>query len=123
MDRILPSRKNENEELVTIPSTNISDDDVAFKLSVALPGLDKNDVRIEVKDNYLSISANIEEAKEEKDRHWIRKEFVHTSFYRAFTLPKDADPEKTEARMKNGLLTLKIGKIKNPGSSRKISVG
>ncbi|MDT7829392.1 hypothetical protein RQM65_12000 [Pricia sp. S334] len=41
VDKLLPRRKNEHEELVTIPSTNISTGDVACRLSVALPGIDK----------------------------------------------------------------------------------
>lgn len=123
VDRILPSHNNENEELVTIPSTNISDDDIAFELSVALPGLDKKDVRIEVIDDYLTIGAEIAQTKEEKKRHLVRQEFVHTSFYRAFGLPYNADPEKVSAKMKNGLLTLKIGKKKGRRKQKSITVG
>ncbi len=122
LDNLLPRRKNENEELVTIPSTNISDEDVAFELSVALPGLDKKDIRIELVEDYLTVSADIGETKEERDRHWVRKEFVDNSFYRAFALPKNVDPEKVDARMKDGLLTFKIGKKKGVDGFRTISV-
>ncbi|MEQ8218331.1 MAG: Hsp20/alpha crystallin family protein [Arenibacter sp.] len=51
VDRLLQHDKNNNEEPVTIPSTNIIDDDLVFELSVALPGLEKKDVRIEVVDD------------------------------------------------------------------------
>ncbi len=122
VDKLLPKRKNDNEELVTIPSTNISDGDVAFDLSVALPGLDKKDIHIEVVDDYLTISGTIDESKEERNTNWVRKEFIHNAFYRAFALPKNADPEKVDARMKNGLLKLKIGKKESVGTSKHISV-
>ncbi|WP_373518791.1 Hsp20/alpha crystallin family protein, partial [Pricia sp.] len=58
----------------------------------------------------------------ERDRHWVRKEFVHNAFYRAFGLPKNVDTEKVDARMKDGLLTLKIGKKKGVDGSRTIIV-
>lgn len=122
VDRILPKRKKENEELVTIPSTNISDEEVAFELSVALPGLEKKDVQIEVVDDYLTINAVVEQSNEERNKQWLRQEFVHHSFYRAFGLPHNADPEKVEARMKNGLLHLKIGKKKIAPSQRVINI-
>lgn len=122
VDRLLPSNKKDNEELVTIPSTNISDDNVAFELSVALPGLEKKDVRIEVVDDYLTITAQQERNNEERGRNWVRQEFVHNSFYRAFGLPHNADPEKVEATMKNGLLTLKIGKKKSSRTQKTIEV-
>lgn len=123
VDRKLPRRKNDNEELVTIPSTNISDDDVIFEISVALPGLDKKEVRNEMVDDYLTIGAGIEQTKEEKNRHWVRQEFVYKSFYRAFGLPHNADPEKVDAKMGNGLLTLKIGKKESRRKQKTINVG
>jgi HSP20 family protein len=83
VDRLLPRRKNDNEEQYplrrTIPSTNISDDDVAFELSVALLGLEKEEVDIEVVDDYLTITAQLEQNNEERGRNWVRQEFVHNS--------------------------------------------
>ena len=94
--KLLPNHRN--EEMVTVPSVNISDEDKAFELSIALPGMGKEDVQIEVQDNYLTIRAQSHAQKEEKNRNWIRTEFVSHSFYRAFELPTNADPEKVEAR-------------------------
>ena len=122
VDKLLPHRKKDDEELVTIPSTNISDDNVAFELSVALPGLEKKDVRIEVVDDYLTITAQLEHTSKEEGKNWVRQEFVHNSFYRAFRLPNNVDPEQLEAKMKNGLLSLKIGKKKGRRPQRIISV-
>ena len=104
--KLLPNN-SENEELVTIPSTNISDDEKAFELSIALPGLEKKDVSIEVQDDYLIISAHKEQNYEEKHRNWVRTEFVSNSFYRAFGLPANANPEKIEAKMRNGQLDIR----------------
>tara|TARA_R110000868_G_scaffold410962_1_gene701097 strand:+ start:2344 stop:2772 length:429 start_codon:yes stop_codon:yes gene_type:complete len=118
--KLLPKRQN--EEMVGIPSTNISDEDKAFELSIALPGLDKDDVQIEVKDNYLIISAKSQTQNQGIDKNWIRTEFVSHSFYRAFELPLNADGEKIDAKMKNGRLDIKIGKKIGATSRKAISV-
>lgn len=118
--KLLPDRKKDNEELVTIPSTNISDDEKAFELSLALPGLDKNDVNIEIQDDYLIVSASKEESHEEKHRNWVRTEFVSNSFYRAFVLPSNADPERVQAKMKNGRLDIRVGKAQKSEQKNRI---
>ena len=108
--------------MVIVPSVNISDEDKAFELSIALPGMGKEDVQIEVQDNYLTIRAQSHAQKEEKNRNWIRTEFVSHSFYRAFELPTNADPEKVEAKMKNGRLDIKVGKKDNLKAQKTITV-
>lgn len=118
--KLLPNKNTESEELVTIPSTNISDEEKAFELSFALPGLDKNDVNIEIQDDYLIVSAQKEQSHEEKHKNWVRTEFVSNSFYRAFGLPSDADPEKIQAKMKNGRLDIRVAKAKRPKQKNRI---
>jgi len=118
--KLLPNKDKDNEELVTIPSTNISDEDKAFELSLALPGLDKNDVKIEVQDDYLIVRAHREQTHEEKHKNWVRTEFVSNSFYRAFGLPSNADSEKIQAKMKNGRLDIRVGKSDRPEAKNRI---
>lgn len=99
-----------DEELVTVPSVNIADHDKSYKMSVALPGLDKKDVNLEVDGNCLTISSEKSyENKDEKD-NWMRQEYHYASFFRRFELPEDADPEKIEAKMKNGVLNIEVGR-------------
>jgi HSP20 family protein len=118
--KLLPKRRN--EEMVSIPSTNISDEDKVFELSIALPGLDKDDVHIEVKNNYLTINAKSQTKNEEKNKNWIRTEFISHSFYRAFELPLNADAENIDAKMKNGRLDIKVGKKNSDATQRMITV-
>lgn len=118
--KLLPDRNTDNEELVTIPSTNISDEEKAFELSLALPGLDKGDINIEIQDDYLIVSAKKEQTHEEKLKNWVRMEFVSNSFYRAFRLPSNADPEKIQANMKNGRLDIGAGKANRPEQKSRI---
>tara|TARA_R110002050_G_scaffold177889_1_gene311094 strand:+ start:60981 stop:61418 length:438 start_codon:yes stop_codon:yes gene_type:complete len=112
--KLLPNKNKDNEELVTIPSTNISDEEKAFELSLALPGLDKNDVNIEIENECIIVSAHKEQSREEKHKNWVRTEFVSNSFYRAFGLPPNADPQKVQAKMKNGRLDIRVGKATRP---------
>jgi HSP20 family protein len=118
--KLLPNQNN--KEMITVPSVNISDEDMAFELSIALPGMDKDDVQIEVQGDYLTIRASSQEQKENKNKNWIRTEFVSHSFYRAFELPTNADPEKVEAKMKHGRLDIKIGKKNSFKTQKTITV-
>jgi HSP20 family protein len=118
--KLLPNNNKDSEELVTIPSTNISDEQKTFELSFALPGLDKDNVNIEIQDDYLVVSAQKEQNHGEQHKNWVRTEFVSNSFYRAFRLPSNADPEKIQAKMKNGRLDIKVGKAKAPNQKNRI---
>lgn len=99
-----------SEEISTIPSVNIADENKAFEVSVALPGLDKKDVRIEIQNDCLVISSEKKYEKEEKNKNWMRREYGYASFQRMFQLPESADQEKVQAEMKNGVLSIKVAK-------------
>ncbi|MGB5820833.1 MAG: Hsp20/alpha crystallin family protein [Saonia sp.] len=118
--KLLPNKNSDSEELVTIPSTNISDEEKAFELSLALPGLDKDDINIEIQNDYIIVSAQKEQTQEEKHKNWVRTEFVSNSLYRAFGLPSNADPEKIQAKMKNGRLDIRVGKADRPEQKNRI---
>lgn len=98
------------EEVSTVPSVNISDENKAFEVNMALPGLDKKDVKIEIRDKCLVISSEKQYEKEDKLKDWMRKEYGYASFQRMFMLPDTADPQKVLAEMKNGILSVKIAK-------------
>ncbi|MDP2889527.1 MAG: Hsp20/alpha crystallin family protein [Bacteroidota bacterium] len=111
---------SEGEDVSTVPSVNISDANKAFEVNIALPGLDKNDVKLEIKDNCLIISSEKQYDKEDKDKDWIRKEYGYASFQRMFQLPEIADHEKVQAEMKNGILSVKIAKKSEFSENKKI---
>ena len=120
--KILPRLKDGIDELVSIPSTNISDEETAFELSIALPGLDKKNVNIELQGNTLIISGEKEESQAVKEKHWVRKEFVRNAFYRAFEVPLNADPDRINAKMKDGLLQIRIAKKDSVSKKRTLKV-
>ncbi len=99
-----------NEDVSVVPSVNIADVDKAFEVNVALPSLDKKDVKIEVLDGCLVVSSEKQYENEEKNKKWIRREYGYASFQRMFQLPEDADQDKIHAEMKNGVLSIKVAK-------------
>ncbi len=99
-----------NEEVSVIPSVNIADVDKAFEVSVALPGLDKKDVKIEIHNDCLIVSSEKQYEKEEKNKNWMRREYGYASFQRKFQLPESADQDRIQAEMKNGVLSIKVAK-------------
>ena len=93
---------------LTSPAVNISENKNHYEVSVAAPGLKKNDFNIDLEGNMLTISCEKEENKEEKDARYTRKEYSYTSFSRSFTLPDEVNKEKIEARYEDGVLKLSL---------------
>ncbi len=103
---------NKDENVSVIPATNISDEEKAFDISLTVPGLEKKDINIEIKDNKLYISSEKQYEKEEDNKFYYRKEFGYASFQRIFELPAEADAEKVSADLKDGILNIKVAKNK-----------
>ena len=95
-----------------VPAVNIKEEDNAFLLELAVPGRSKEDFKIEVNKNVLTVSSELKEENEEHDEEgkYTRREFRFSSFNRSFTLPETVDGEHIEARYDNGLLYLSIPK-------------
>ena len=87
------------------PATvNIIEDKNNFRLEVAAPGLDKEDFKIDLHNDVLTISA------EKKVEKFLRREFSYCNFKHSFSLPEYVDVEKIEAQHKNGILNVIIPK-------------
>lgn len=96
----------------TLPAVNIKETGEAFEVEMAAPGMNKDDFRIELDGNQLTISSekHTEDEQKEGDRY-TRREFSYQSFQRVFQLPKDVvDSDKIGARYENGVLHLVIPK-------------
>src|SRR4051812_49220518 len=78
---------------VTVPSVNVVENDQNYLVSVAAPGLKKEDFKIDVEGSMLTISAEKEEEKEEKEGKYNRKEYNYSSFSRSFSLPEAVNRE------------------------------
>jgi len=105
------SNRNFSTTNTTLPSVNIKDGKENFEVEVAAPGLNKEDFKIELNNDLLTISSEkkMENEAEESECYTCR-EFSYQSFSRSFTLPNIADGEKVMAKYDNGILTVTIPK-------------
>lgn len=104
---------NYSDTNTSIPKVNVKETKDNFEVEVAAPGMNKNDFKIQLDGNTLSISSEKSNQREEnnEDEKYSRREFSYQSFQRSFTLPKDVvDADKIEAKYENGLLHLVIPK-------------
>jgi HSP20 family protein len=92
------------------PAVNITENEKEFNIEVAAPGLEKDDFKLNLEDNVLSISCEKEMTKEDKNEKYIRKEFNYASFYRSFILPENVIAEDIKATHKNGVLNISVPK-------------
>ncbi|MFO7722471.1 MAG: Hsp20/alpha crystallin family protein [Bacteroidales bacterium] len=95
----------------TMPAVNISESNEDFRIELAAPGYKKEEFKIDLDKNVLTISVEQQEKKEEgDDKKILRCEYRYSSFSRAFTLPDSANSDKINASYDNGLLTVNIPK-------------
>jgi len=88
------------------PAVNVIENKDVYELQLAIPGYSKDEVKITIENNTLSISAEYEQ--KEESTPYSRREFVKTSFERSFTLPRSIDTDKIEAAFENGILNVKL---------------
>lgn len=102
------------EEAMTIaewaPLVDISEDEKEYLIKAELPEVKKEDVKVAVQDDVLTLSGERTLEKEEKGKKWHRVERAYGSFSRSFTLPEDADPTKVNAEFKDGVLNVHLAK-------------
>lgn len=96
--------------LLTVPAVNISEHKDDFLVSIAVPGMKKEDFNIDVEGNLITISCEKEESKEEKEAKFTRKEYSYSNFSRSFTLPDEVMKDKIEAHYENGVLKMTLPK-------------
>lgn len=97
---------NRWHKMLTVPAVNITEAENEYKVVLAAPGMKKEDFKIAVEGNMLTISSEQEQSNEEKQKTYTRKEYNYSSFSRSFTLPDEVNKEKIEASYADGLLSL-----------------
>lgn len=98
------------DEREFVPKTDISETEKQFMLSIDLPGLKKEDIKIEVVDGVLSVTGERKHQEIYNDNKTHRIERSYGSFKRAFTLPKNVSADSIEAQYENGVLELVLPK-------------
>ena len=105
-----PTDGEELEKGTWAPAVDIYETNDSFVVSADLPGLNKDEIQIDLKDNTLTLKGEKKfEEKVSKD-NYIRVERAYGSFVRSFTLPQNVDPEKIKAKYKEGVLEVTIPK-------------
>lgn len=97
----------------TLPAVNIRETSENFLVEMAAPGMTKNDFKVELEGNLLTITSekNNQSGEQNEDERYTRKEFSYQSFQRSFTLPKDVvDADNINAKYTDGVLHLEIPK-------------
>jgi HSP20 family molecular chaperone IbpA len=103
--------ETKNKELAA-PACEVSETDTHYVIKADLPGIPKDDVKIEVAENQLVISGERKEEKETKEKNRYLSERYYGSFQRSFALPAGTDTDKIEATYENGELKVSVPKTK-----------
>jgi HSP20 family protein len=97
----------------TLPAVNVRETNDDFRIEVAAPGMKRDDFKVELDNNLLSISSQREDNREEKDNEsgYTRREFSYQSFQRSFRLPENqVEGDKIAARYVDGILQITVPK-------------
>lgn len=108
-----PFFQNERQELMAktwMPKVDIYDTKDAFIIKAELPGIDKNDIKVDVDGRLLTLRGERKSETEEKENAYYRREMYVGTFERSFTLPEDIDPGLIKAEYKDGVLSLEVPK-------------
>ena len=92
------------------PAVDLYEKDDHYMIKAELPGVDKNNVKIDLKDRLLTLSGERTYENEVNEENYYRRERSYGKFQRAFTLPADVDSDKIKAEFKDGVLQIEIPK-------------
>lgn len=94
----------------SVPSVNIREDEKTYTLELAVPGMEKKDLKIDMNEDVLTISSEVNKESEDNKNGYKRKEFSYSAFCRSFYVPEDVNREKIDASYKDGILSVTLPK-------------
>ncbi len=106
----LPSVSRDSFSGSSEPRVDIKETNDEITISAELPGIDRKDIKVEVKDNVLSISGEKKAESEDEGEGYYRRESNYGKFYRAFRIPEGIDVEKSQSKFKDGVLIISLTK-------------
>jgi len=120
-NRIYSRFHNEKEEGISsfTPQVNTREGEFAYHVDVDLPGVDKENIKVDVKNNVLTISGERSTKKEVKEEDYLKVETSFGKFSRSFTLSDDIDAENITASAENGVLEVILPKAKQVAQKTK----
>ncbi len=93
------------------PRIDVAEDEKHIFIEAEIPGVTKDDIKISLQDNIISINGEKKQTDEKKEKNFYRCERVYGSFSRSFTLPAEVNPDKVKAKFENGILNIEIEKV------------
>ncbi len=102
------------------PRIDISEDDNNINVVAEIPGVKKEDLKITLQDNILTIEGEKKKEEEKKGKNYYRAERVFGSFKRSFTLPTEVDSDNVEAKFEDGMLRINMKKLHPKPKNEKV---
>lgn len=112
----------EMKDVGWLPEIEVAQTDDFLTVRCDLPGMKKEDIKLELTDKFLTISGERNEEKKEEREGYFHTERSYGSFYRQVPLPAGAKPETTEATFKDGVLEIKMPAIKKEPTGRRLEI-
>ncbi|MCX2491984.1 Hsp20/alpha crystallin family protein [Pedobacter sp. PF22-3] len=109
-DSLFSDAVSKNKMVDKSPNVNIYENEAAYVIELAAPGLKKEDFQINLKKDTLSVWAEVKKDETQVAKDFTRKEFDYSSFARSFNLPDTADGDNITAEYKDGILSINISK-------------
>ena len=112
----------------TAPAVNVREDEKAYTMEVAAPGIKKEFGRVSINDEgnlCVAIENKMEHKEEEKKHHDLRREFSYANYEQNYTLPEDGDKDNIAAKVEHGILTITLPRVQKEEQklSRTIAIG
>ena len=112
----------EQTQTAFTPKVDIAESEKAFEIQVAVPGLEKKDINIDLRDGLLTISGERKFVKKDKERNFHAVQTQYGTFKRSFQLPDSIEEGKIEASYESGILSVVIPKDESKKIVSKITV-
>ncbi len=103
-------------------AANIYDSDTAFVIEMPVPGFSKEDIKINLEQQTLNISAEAKNSEVSDDK-WLRREFTYRNLQRSFILPKTVDIDNINADYQNGMLKITLPRKADAVIKKEIAIG
>ncbi|KKH45965.1 Hsp20/alpha crystallin family protein [Methanosarcina sp. 1.H.A.2.2] len=113
MLRTFPALENRYVSETLSPLTDVAEEDDRVIVTTDLPGTDRENVELSLRDNFLVISAAKGKEEETEKEGYLRKERSFMRYYREIPLPEGVTEEGATAQLKNGVLTVNLPKTKS----------
>ena len=98
----------------TAPAVNVKEDEKAYTMELAAPGIKKEYCRVGINDDgnlTIAIENKMEHKEENKKHHYLRREFSYSNYEQSYTLPDDVERDKISAKVEDGILTVVLPKV------------